>query len=111
MAIDIKGKWALITGSSRGIGVQIARGLAAHGCNLVLHSRHEAGTASLKQELEQSVQVACIHGELSNQDDVDRLADEARENLKDAIRLMIEPVETDQTPRNAGQLVEEVIVL
>jgi 3-oxoacyl-[acyl-carrier protein] reductase len=79
MAIDIKGKWALITGSSRGIGVQIARGLAAHGCNLVLHSRRAEGTVSLKEELEQKVKVVCVHAELSQQDEVDRLAEEARE--------------------------------
>jgi len=35
----IKNKWALITGASRGVGQQIALGLAQKGVNLVLHSR------------------------------------------------------------------------
>lgn len=36
---DIKNKWALVTGASRGVGQQIAIGLAQKGVNLVLHSR------------------------------------------------------------------------
>jgi NAD(P)-dependent dehydrogenase (short-subunit alcohol dehydrogenase family) len=35
----LAGKWALVTGSSRGIGQQIALGLARLGCNVVLHGR------------------------------------------------------------------------
>lgn len=31
-------KWALVTGSSRGIGQQIAVGLADKGCNIILHA-------------------------------------------------------------------------
>jgi len=38
----LKHKWALITGSSRGIGQQIALGLAAQGCNIILHGRDSA---------------------------------------------------------------------
>lgn len=37
--ISVKGKWALLTGASRGIGRLTARFMAEQGCNLVLHSR------------------------------------------------------------------------
>lgn len=37
--IDIKNKNALITGSTRGIGQQIAKGLAERGCNIIVHGR------------------------------------------------------------------------
>jgi NAD(P)-dependent dehydrogenase (short-subunit alcohol dehydrogenase family) len=37
--ISLKNRWALVTGSSRGIGQQIALGLADHRCNLILHAR------------------------------------------------------------------------
>ena len=41
----LEGKWALVTGSSRGIGLQVARGLAERKCNLVVHGRKPGGTS------------------------------------------------------------------
>jgi NAD(P)-dependent dehydrogenase (short-subunit alcohol dehydrogenase family) len=38
-------KWALVTGSTRGIGQQIALGLAAEGCNLFIHGREKSHAA------------------------------------------------------------------
>lgn len=37
--MDLQGKWALITGSSRGIGQQIAIALAKKNCNIIIHGR------------------------------------------------------------------------
>jgi short-subunit dehydrogenase len=37
--VDLKGKWALVTGGSRGIGYLAAKCMADRGCNLVIHSR------------------------------------------------------------------------
>ncbi len=51
MTVKLKGKWALVTGASRGIGQQVARGLAYQGCNLVLHSRHTQHTQAMVSEL------------------------------------------------------------
>ena len=61
----LNGKWALVTGSSRGIGQQAALGLAAEGCNLIVHGRtleHCAGTLELLKEYEVDVRV--VGGEL-----------------------------------------------
>lgn len=47
----LKHKWALITGSSRGIGQQIALGLAAQGCNIILHGRNSASIQDTRRRL------------------------------------------------------------
>ncbi|HMU66981.1 MAG TPA: SDR family oxidoreductase, partial [Cellvibrionaceae bacterium] len=58
----LKHKWALITGSSRGIGQQIALGLAAQGCNIILHGRDSASvqkTRALLAGFEIEIAEAC----------------------------------------------------
>ena len=77
MSIDLSGKWALVTGASRGIGREVARGLAAKGCNLVLHSRTREHCAPLEHELAAIVKVALVGAELSVEADVDRLIRES----------------------------------
>lgn len=51
---DLTGRRALVTGSSRGIGLALARGLAQAGATIVLNARHaarlEAAVASLAAE-------------------------------------------------------------
>ena len=39
--VDVKGRWALITGASRGIGYGAALFMAGKGCNLILQGRTE----------------------------------------------------------------------
>ena len=61
--VDIKNKWALVTGASRGVGQQIAIGLAQKGVNLVLHSsavsNQDKTLALLKKHDVKIEQVAC----------------------------------------------------
>jgi len=42
---DISGRRALVTGSSRGIGLALAQGLIEAGCEVVMHGRDEARVA------------------------------------------------------------------
>ncbi len=78
MSVDIRGKWALVTGAGRGVGRQVALGLAGRGCNVVLHSRDRAHTAALEQELRRGgVRAASVAAELERPDQIDRMVDEA----------------------------------
>jgi 3-oxoacyl-[acyl-carrier protein] reductase len=78
MAVDIEGKWALVTGASRGIGKLIALALAEHRCNVVVHSRKREHTAELERELGlKGVRAARVAGDLSDPEQVERLLDDA----------------------------------
>jgi len=48
---NLAGKWALITGASRGIGYHAAMFMAQQGCNLVLHSRDTKHTEQVLSEV------------------------------------------------------------
>lgn len=48
----LEDKWALVTGSSRGIGQQIVLGLAQRGCNVIVHGRELSHCEETLQRLE-----------------------------------------------------------
>lgn len=78
MTVDLRGKWALVTGASRGVGKEVARGLAELGCNLVLQSRSPVHTATLGTELAGlGVKVVQLGAELSDTVTLDAMLDEA----------------------------------
>ena len=66
---SLEDRWALITGSSRGIGQQIALGLAQHKCNLILHARQVENLAATLQRLEGiDIKIHCIAGDVGTAD-------------------------------------------
>ncbi len=91
--IDAKGKWALITGASRGIGKELALYMVGQGCNLILHSRKIAGTEEIQKKAELfGVKVYSVEAELSDISAVDKM-------LKDIAEL---DIEVDFVFNNAG---------
>lgn len=65
--VDVKGKWAFITGASRGIGRLTAVFMAQQGCNLVLHSRSLCHLEKVMSEVRAlGVQVRGVAAELSD---------------------------------------------
>ncbi len=74
---DVKGKWALITGASRGIGRLTARFMAEKGCNLILHSRKKEHTEELVKELKAlHVSVCAVEAELNDLPSVEAMLKE-----------------------------------
>ncbi len=63
----LENKWALVTGSSRGIGQQIALGLAQRKCNVIVHGRVESHTAETLRLLKAyGVQTYVVAGDLDS---------------------------------------------
>lgn len=69
MVVDIAGKWALVTGASRGVGRQIALGLARKKVNLVLHSSSVSNQSDTRALLSNcDVEVHSVEGQLDDPD-------------------------------------------
>ncbi len=77
--IDVFGKWALITGASRGIGREIAFFMAKKGCNLILHSRTKEHCNAIIEEIsaqcDASISLVGIAAELSDPSSVNAMLD------------------------------------
>ena len=72
--VNVKGKWALITGASRGLGYHAAMFMAERGCNLVLHSRNAEHCSKVVEDVKKfGVEVNVVYAELSELSDVERM--------------------------------------
>ncbi len=79
---DLKGKTALVTGGSRGLGLQIAEALGEQGAKLVLSSRKQSdldeAVAHLKQR---GIEASAIAADLSKAESVAPLVQETLQRL------------------------------
>jgi len=77
-ACDLTGKSALITGGSRGLGLQIAEALGEQGASIILSSRKAPDLEQAQKHLAGlGIKADWIAADNSREDDVKRLADEA----------------------------------
>ncbi|WP_028932583.1 SDR family oxidoreductase [Pseudonocardia spinosispora] len=72
---DLSGKYALVTGGTRGIGLMIARGLLRAGARVVISSRKADTCAEAQHLLSGFGDVQAIPADLSRHDECRRLAD------------------------------------
>ncbi|MHC4986665.1 MAG: SDR family NAD(P)-dependent oxidoreductase, partial [Planctomycetota bacterium] len=60
MDLDLKDKSALITGGSKGIGLAVAKKLAAEGCHLHLNARSEADLEAARDAIRKSHNISVV---------------------------------------------------
>jgi 3-oxoacyl-[acyl-carrier protein] reductase len=79
----LHGQVALITGATRGIGLALARALAANRCNLILTARDEKALARISRELAPTKTKVLAHScDVRDPHSVDALFRAARRQFK-----------------------------
>ncbi|MFD6072538.1 SDR family oxidoreductase [Amycolatopsis lurida] len=94
---DLRGKNALVTGGTRGIGMMIARGLLQAGARVVVSSRTPDACAEAQRLLAEFGDVQAIPADLSRRDECQRLAD----------LVKVESAHLDILVNNAGAMWRE----
>lgn len=77
--MDLKGKSAIVTGSSSGIGAAVAEELAAHGCSIAVnYSRNQKGAQEVAALCrKKGVQAITVQADVSEDEDCKKLVDAA----------------------------------
>src|ERR1700757_2196999 len=84
---SVRGKVALVTGGSRGLGEMIARAYVENGAKVYITARKAEACAALAKELSQFGECIAIPADLSRLDEINRLSGElhAREKKLDIL--------------------------
>jgi NAD(P)-dependent dehydrogenase (short-subunit alcohol dehydrogenase family) len=79
---SVRGKVALVTGGSRGLGEMIARGYVENGAKVYITARGAAACDALAKELSKFGECISIPTDLSRMEEIDRLSTELRKREK-----------------------------
>lgn len=83
MDLNLEGRVALVTGSSKGIGEGVARGLAREGVIVIVHGRNKTRTEEVAHDITANGGRACVViGDLTDEGEVQRLVDQAQTFVK-----------------------------
>src|SRR5690242_21035555 len=81
---DLKGKTALVTGGSRGLGLQMAHALGEGGARVMLTSRKAEDLEEAAAELQAAgIDARWIAADASKEEDIRRVADETLQRMGD----------------------------
>ncbi|MFC4709501.1 3-oxoacyl-[acyl-carrier-protein] reductase [Enterococcus eurekensis] len=107
--MDLKDKVAFITGSTRGIGLEIAKAFAKEGSNIVLNGRSAISDALIAEITDLGVKCIAVSGDISDFEQASRMIKETEDQLgpvtilvnnagitNDKLMLRMKPDEFDQ---------------
>jgi len=106
MDLGLKGKVAVVTGGTNGIGLAIAEGLAAEGCHLSICARNEANLVKVGKEIEDRYgnKVLPVKADVSKLEEIKALVKKTMERFG---RLDILVNNAGEAPRGPGAMSEE----
>ncbi|MGV9853470.1 SDR family oxidoreductase [Streptomyces sp. NPDC003442] len=85
---SVRGKTALVTGGSRGIGYMIAEGLLRAGARVYISSRKTEACAQAEKELSQYGEITAIPADVSNEEECRALVDEVQ-SREPALHILV----------------------
>ena len=104
---DLTGRVALVTGGSKGLGKAMARGFAVAGADVVISSRNDEELAAAEADIQAgtSVRVAHFVADMTQRDNVRRLADSALATMG-RVDILVNNAGSNK-PQPSEQIVDE----